>query len=255
MNKYLKAIVKILKVLIVIIVIYETVFAITFVYFPKNFSSLMSIFIYYPDPDVPFPNYNLEPAGYIMSDGSYALLKYAGVFDLLMGDKLFITSAEHREKFGIETAKLSSSDENRLHEMIKEVMKVEAQYYETKKEEDFEQVKGLFMSDEEYNQFKESVRGEKDYYKQFTETLEYGKIKKTKFSSPRKYKGLNGRVGVISYTKFNILNPSASPDTLLQFYIFKRIDNEWKIEKCSNNDLFGIENTEEGYLQQLREIE
>jgi hypothetical protein len=254
MNKYLKVIVKTLKVFIVAIVIYETAFAITFAYFPKNFNSLMRNFKYYPDPDVPFPNYNLEPIGIFMSDGSYALLKYAGVFDLLMGDRLFITSAEHREKFEIETAKLSSNDENKLHEMIKKIVKVETQYYETGKEDDFEQVKDLFILDEEYNQFKEGARGEKDYYKQFAETLGYGKIKKTKFSSPRKYEGLDGRIGIISYTKFNISNPSASPDTLLQFYIFKRVDNEWKIEKCLTDISIRIEWTEEGFVRQIKEV-
>lgn len=250
MNKYLKAIVKILKVLVVIIVIYETIFAITFAYFPKNFNSLMRVFKYYPDPDIPFPNYNLEPIGLFMSDGSYALLKYAGVFDLLMRDRSFITSAEHREKFGIETTKLSSSDESRLHEIIKEIVNTEAQYYETRKEDDIEKVKDLFMLNERYEQFKEDVKVDSNSYKRVN-----GKIRKIKFSNPRKYKGLDDRIGILSHTKFDISNSSASSDTLLQLYVFKRVDNEWKIEICATDAPFGIENTEEGYLQQLTEIE
>ncbi len=250
MNKYLKTIAKILKVFIATMVIYETIFAITFAYFPKNFNSLMRVFKYYPDSDVPFPNYNLEPIGLFMSDGSYALLKYTGVFDLLMRDRSFITSAEHREKFGIGTAKLSSSDENRIHKMIKEIVNTEAQYYKTGKEENIEKVKGLFILDERYEQFKEVLKFNDDSYGKIN-----GKIKKIKFSSPRKYKGLNDRMGILSHTKFDISNSSASSDILLQLYIFKRVDNKWKIEICATDALFGIENTEEGYLQQLTGIE
>jgi len=248
----LKVIIKAVKILLILVFIYLTIFAVTFTYFPINFNSLMRIFKYAPEPTV--PSYTLYPVGLFMSDGSFAALKYAGVFDLLMGDRSFITSAEHRERFGIETAKLSSNDENKLHEMIKKIVDAQTKYYETEKEENLEKVKSLFVSDKEFNQFKEILKMDGDSYKGgYTEILGYGDMKETKFSSPRKYKGLDDRIGILSYTKFNNSNPSSAFDTLPQFYIFKRMNNEWKIEIFDTDIPFGIENAEKGYLQQLIE--
>ncbi|NAS88307.1 hypothetical protein C4E24_00975 [ANME-1 cluster archaeon AG-394-G21] len=165
----------------------------------------------------------------------------------------FWTSIEHRKRLGIEIVKLSSSEEQELHSMIEEVIKEGFSYYDTGKEKEFEVVRDLFLP-EEY----ERVKLEIDRTREKREMWEGEdckvpiEISEKKFSQPRKYKELNNRIGII------IIIPFISPDFLgsgciakpKYIFIFKKMNNEWKIEKMWSVSI-RLEWSEENIIQIL----
>ncbi len=167
----------------------------------------------------------------------------------------FRTSNEHRQEFGIETARLSFKEKRELHSMIEQTIMAGFQYYDTGDEKEFKKIKDLFLI-EEYERIKNSIKKMRDEHKKRLDAGPYpckipSHIPNGKFSKPREYKDLENRIGIM------VLHKMSAPDILgggcesdpLKIYIFKRIDNIWKIEKINGARIgWPIAETTENYV-------
>lgn len=134
------------------------------------------------------------------------------------------SSQNHWKDLGIENAKISGTEEKNLYLMTIKLIKAQSEYYSTKKEESLEKVKDLYLP-KAFEQFKKDIKDESGQLgSQF-----YNKIEKIKFSKPRSYKDLPGRIGIITHIEF--IDHYTNNYTPL--FIFKNVNGEWKIEKQS----------------------
>lgn len=146
------------------------------------------------------------------------------LFDLLFIPVELRTTVEHQKALGVETAKISSTEEEKLDSMINESVKAQLEYYSTEKDESLEKVKNLYLTNEfeHYKEYAKINAGYPEIKKQ-----SYDKIEQIKFSKPVTYKVLPNRVGIINFIKFK----DYYTNNLEQLFIFKNINGEWKIEK------------------------
>ncbi len=172
-------------------------------------------------------------------------LSKIGFFDLLFGNEHFNTSAEHKKIYGIETAKISNEEKEKLNGIIEESIKAQMEYYSTKKVESLEKAKDLYLP-EAFEQYKEYVKQEAGLYDAESGNQAYDKIKTKKFSLPRIYKVLSDRIGIISVIRFT----DEQTNSIIQISILRNNNGEWKIEKQSEID-FQTEWTESYLIDQI----
>ena len=151
----------------------------------------------------------------------------------------FWTSEEHIEKWGIEEIKLSSQEERKLHLMIEQVLSAGFDYDEKRNEVIFEPLKDMFFV-ETYNEFMQLINNfgyfelDKNAWLPCRSPSEI----KIKFSGPREYRDLENRVGMIVFVSFPesifLKNDYRCSHGSRYVFIFKQIDNKWKIEKMSS---------------------
>ncbi len=176
-----------------------------------------------------------------------------GLLEPILGVKNFNTSAEHKKALGIETANISEEEKKKLDGMIEEVIRAQEEYNATKKEKSLDKIKNLYLP-EVFETHKEEAKKLITNYpvgaEDSKETL--------KFSSPRTYKDLSSRVGIISYIDFSFSQYlDAWPRGILQVFIFKNTNGEWKIEKQQVSNSMaekikeGLEATELGLVKQI----
>ncbi len=150
----------------------------------------------------------------------------------------FWTSKEYKKELEIEIIDMSSEENQIFHSMIEKIIDAEFRYYNTGDEKEFEKVKNLFLP-EEYERSKRKINSvktsdDKEFENYYTIP---DKITEIKFSEPRTYKDLEGRIGIISsiFKK----NPENTNDKYYSgkpyhIFIFKQVNNKWKIEKIKD---------------------
>ncbi len=136
------------------------------------------------------------------------------------------TTQDHWKNLGIENAKMSSAKEEKLYLITVELIKAQLEYYSANKDDVLEKVQDLYLP-ESFAQFKEYIKGESGERDARSGNQTYNKIKSIKFSKPRSYKDLPDRIGIITYVEFI----TADTNNLGQLFIFKNVNNKWKIEK------------------------
>lgn len=150
------------------------------------------------------------------------------------GDSIGLgTTPNHWKELGIDNAEISSEEERDLYQMVAEAVKAQLKYSASKKEESLEEVKNLYLS-EEFEQYKRGIIDDGGYRASGTvyhiPTDEYyyiGDIKTIRFSKPRIYGELPDRIGVLNDFEFS----SQGVNNLVQIFIFKNVNGEWKIER------------------------
>lgn len=159
-------------------------------------------------------------------------------FDLLFVPVELRTTLEHQKALGIETAKISGAEVKKLDSMINESVKAQLEYYSTEKDDSLDKVKDLYLP-EAFEKYKGDAKTYatdnkeiQKYYKDEkikfgTGTQSYDKMGQVKFSSPRTYKGLPDRIGIMNLIMFK----GGNINNLTQLFIFKNVNGEWKIEK------------------------
>lgn len=172
-------------------------------------------------------------------------LEKIGFFDSLFGDANFRTSAEHQKIYGIETAKISSEEREKLNGIVKESIKAQLEYYSTKNDGSLEKVKNLYLP-EEFDKYKEYVKREAGLHDAESGNQTYDKIEIKKFSPPRTYKVLPDRIGIMSFLRFS----DKQTNTILQIFILKNNNDDWKIEK-REEVLVQTEGVEAGLIKQI----
>lgn len=165
------------------------------------------------------------------------MMKKTGLFNV----DPFYTSAEYRQKLGVEIINTPVANEENLHSMIKKVYENGLNYFKTGNDENLKKTESYFLP-EEYNELKQNIEnGRKEcQYKKVNrdsslqcEEVSGFQLSETKFSVLRKYKDLPGRLGIIAIAPVNSVNHVSPPELGLGYniFIFKQKDNEWKIEK------------------------
>lgn len=163
-------------------------------------------------------------------DKAAAQLRRIGVFDLVFGETSFRTSKEHQGDLGIETARLSKNDEDQLRSIINESNEVLLDYSLKMNDDDFKKVEDLYVP-ETFKNYKEYVKSRPGFMKGSGDEGQIpDNVNKIAYSKPRTYKDLQDRMGVINNISFIDSNGEQYND-LTQIFIFKKINNEWKIEK------------------------
>ena len=173
--------------------------------------------------------------------------------DMLLAPIELQTTIENEKALGVKTAKISRAEKKELESMINKSVKAQLEYYSTEKEESLEKVKDLYLPDgfEEYK--KDAKRKLAYFYDTRSEKQSYEKMGQLKFSKPRTYRDLPGRIGVISFAKF-IDNHGNTYSTLNPIFIFKKINDEWKIEKQTRISS-PKEMTEKSLIQKIKNRE
>lgn len=170
--------------------------------------------------------------------------------DMLLAPIELQTTIEHEKALGVKTAKISRAEKKELESMINKSVKAQLEYYSTEKEESLEKVKNLYLPDG-FEEYKEDAKRKLAYfYDTRSEKQSYEKMEQLKFSKPRTYRDLPGRVGVISFAKF-IDDHGNTYSTLNPIFIFKKIDGEWKIEKQTGVSVRN-EWSEESLIQKIK---
>lgn len=171
--------------------------------------------------------------------------------DMLLAPIELQTTTEHEEALGVKTARISRAEKKELESMINKSVKTQLEYYSTEKEESLEKVKDLYLPSG-YKEYKEYAERELAYfYDTRSEKQSYEKMEQLKFSKPRTYRDLPGRIGVISFARFEgkYIN-----NNLDQIFIFKKIDGEWKIEE-QTGVVVRNEWSEESLIQKIKNRE
>ena len=164
------------------------------------------------------------------------------------------TTQEHWKELGIENAQMSSEEEERLYLMTVESVKAQLTYLSTRKDESLEKAEDLYLM-EEFEKYKENIKSGGGYqlyggvYQSAGNEYQfYNEIKTIKFSKPRMYNGLSGRIGILNYVEFN----DSNANHLTQIFIFKNINGEWKIEKQSEI-IVRLDISEDGLIQEIKD--
>lgn len=124
---------------------------------------------------------------------------------------------------GLSLANLSVSEEKEIHEIIKKAFEGQYLYrYHYKNEDEMDKLIEDLYIPEEYQRFKKELEEE---YKcvnreNSLENIFYS-IEKMRFSKPREYRDFDDRIGIIGEPKSGNAH----------YFLFKKIDNYWKIEK------------------------
>lgn len=131
---------------------------------------------------------------------------------------------------GLSVANLSFEEEKKIKNIIKKAFEGQWNYYYDKDENKLdESIRELYIT-EEYLLFKKEIKeklenNQNQYeYKNFTKEDVPNFIKDIKFSKPRKYRDFNDRIGVIA-------GFSGSNKFSMQYFLLKKENNQWKIEK------------------------
>lgn len=155
---------------------------------------------------------------------------------------------------GLGVANLSLEEEKEIKSIIKKTFEGQWNYYYDKDENKLnESIKRLYIS-KEYLLFKEEIKeklkNNQDQYEyiNFTKKDIHNFIKDLEFSKFRKYKGFNDRVGVIA-------GFSGSNSFSMQYFLLKKENNQWKIEKerTTYTSPYELPNTEMLIIKELIE--
>lgn len=150
-----------------------------------------------------------------------------GLLEPILGVKNFNTSTEHKKALGIKTANISEEERIKIIAVIKEVVKAQEEYNLSKKEESLDKVKNLYLPGIFEVHREEAKKLTTFYASDITDTVET-----LKFSSPRIYKDLPDRIGIINNIVFSFSQEAdVWPRDILQIFIFKNTNKGWKIEK------------------------
>lgn len=130
---------------------------------------------------------------------------------------------DSEDNIGLSLANLSTDEEKEIQEIIKKAFEGQwlYRYYHKNEDEMDELIRYLYLP-EEYQQFKREIKEEYKYIgrENSLEDISYS-LEKMRFSKPRKYKDLDGRIGII-----------AGPESGgIYYFLFKKVNNQWKIEK------------------------
>ena len=124
---------------------------------------------------------------------------------------------------GLSLADLSINEEKEVQEIIRKAFEGQYLYrYYYKNENEMDELIGDLYLSERYQQLKIEIKEKYKYVNRENslENISYS-LEKMRFSRPRKYKDLDDRIGIIGEPKFNSAH----------YFLFKKIDNYWKIEK------------------------
>ncbi len=131
---------------------------------------------------------------------------------------------------GLSVANLSPEKEKEIKNIIKKAFEGQWNYYYDKNEDKLdESIRELYIT-EEYLLFKEEIKEELENNQSQYEYINFTKedvpnfIEDIKFSKLRKYRDFNDRIGVIA-------GFSGSNKFSMQYFLFKKENNQWKIEK------------------------
>ncbi len=132
-------------------------------------------------------------------------------------------SPDSEDIIGLSSTSLSIDEEKKMQEIIKKAFEGQLlfrYYYKNEKEMD-ELIEDLYLS-EEYQQLKKEIKEEYKYQNRedSLENISHS-LEKMRFSKSRKYKGFNDRIGIIGELKLGSAH----------YFLFKKIDEHWKIEK------------------------
>ncbi len=157
-------------------------------------------------------------------------------------DKMIVENIDSNNVIGSRSiANLDPADEEEIKSIIKKSLKEQWIYYNDESSDNLdESIKELYLP-EEYQNFKKEMEYEKENRKlygapvEFTPNVLSSYVRNIEFTKFIKYKGLDDRIGVIAGS-FN-----------LHYFIFKKIDNQWKIEKekIDNTYQYGLPDIEE----------
>jgi hypothetical protein len=155
---------------------------------------------------------------------------------------------------GLSITSLSFEKEKEIKSIIKKTFEGQWNYYYDKDENKLdESISGLYLS-EEYLLFKEEIKeklkNNQDQYEyiNFTKKDVPNFVKDIKFSKLRKYKDFNNRIGVIAgFSSGNSLG--------MQYFLLKKENNQWKIEKerITYTSPYELPNTEILIIEELIE--
>lgn len=159
----------------------------------------------------------------------------------------FKTSEEYRQRLGVEIISAPLFYEENLHLMIKNVYKKGLDYFNTGDNRNFKETESYFLP-EEYERIKQGIeksrqecQKQKEQYKNDSlhwceEGADFS-LSEIKFSQPRKYRDLPERIGVMAivpviYSNYiDVIIGGGGTSSQYHIFIFKQINNEWKIEK------------------------
>jgi|GEM_PF-5461132 len=136
-------------------------------------------------------------------------------------------NASLKDEIGRELANLSSTEEKEIQETIKKIYEGQRDYYYNKDENKLDQLINNLCLPEKYQCFKKEIKEEFmewEWYDRNRNTAsEYfiSSIKDIRFSKPRGYRDFNDRIGIIA----------GSHSLDFYYFLFKKTDNQWKIEK------------------------
>lgn len=155
---------------------------------------------------------------------------------------------------GLSVARLSLEEKEEIKSVIKKVFEGQWNYYYDKDEGKLdESISGFYLSGEYLlfkEEIKEKLKNNQDQYGyiNFTKKDVPNFIKDIKFSKPRKYKDFNNRIGVIA-------GFSGNNSFSIQYFLLKRENNQWKIEKerITYTSPYELPNTEMLIIEKLME--
>ncbi len=143
-------------------------------------------------------------------------------------EKSFPLSTEFKRKLGVKIIKLPKKEEEELHPMIEKTIETGWDYLCSDNKEGIDKIEDLFLP-EEYQKINDGI---------FVNTVNtenpvcYSGISKIQFSKTRTYQSLENRVGIGCTVSYENPPPHKTDEFL---FIFKKEDNQWKIEKCSQH--------------------
>lgn len=136
-------------------------------------------------------------------------------------------NAPVKDEIGRNLANLSFAEEKEIQEVIKKAYEGRWKYYYDKDENKLDQSMDSLCLPEKYQCFKKEIKEESKererYGRSENTTLGYrvSSIKDLRFSKSRGYRDFDNRIGIIA--------GSYSLD--FYYFLFKKTDNQWKIEK------------------------
>ena len=124
---------------------------------------------------------------------------------------------------GLSLANLPANEEKEIHEIIKKAFEGQYLYrYQYKSEDETDKLMEDLYIPEEYQQFKEKLKeGYKSVNRENSLEDILSSLKKIKFSKLREYRDFDDRIGIIGEPK----------SCNAHYFLFKKVDNYWKIEK------------------------
>ncbi len=123
---------------------------------------------------------------------------------------------------GLSLTDLSVNEKKEIQKIIKKAFEGEWNYYYSGNEDKFdESVEDLYLA-EGYQYFKKEMKEDRRYSipENISEEDVSRFIKNIKFSKPRKYQDLDDRIGIVG-----------GDYSCYRFFLFKKVNNQWKIEK------------------------
>lgn len=174
-----------------------------------------------------------------------------------------IEQTSPNDDIGLTTVELFSVDKSEIEFIIQKVFDYQWNYFYDREEKllDRQYIKDLYLP-EGYQPVKEQLKNRlAENYNDVGTQNQYGYrnynssdisrfFQETKFSKPRKYKNLDNRVGIMAG-----FYDGKTYKSDIQYFLFRKMDNQWKIEKEVMPDLgylYGLPDKEIAIIKELK---